>query len=292
MRGILAGCLRGKKRKRRNEMEENYFNPFVKSGDVPPIVYKYRDWNNFLHQRTLTDSELFLSSPSRFNDPYDCKIPVAYFLLEGNRKMQEKYFYELVQSNFPDLSEYDKTIEAERLIKEARYSDPKWIKWADDEFIKNLGEKFGVIALTPVNNNILMWAHYSNSHTGFCIGFHSEILFNKPDEFGSGGPVSYQEKYPLISPLEDYTQQMIMQMYYKSKIWEYEKEYRLSKFGAADKIVKFDRNSVAEIIIGSNASLIVEEQIIDIVKTNFGRIPVKKAFAERFDFKINFEKIN
>jgi hypothetical protein len=32
-------------------------------------------------------------------------------------------------------------------------------------------KRMGVLSLSEINDNILMWSHYSESHTGFCIEF-------------------------------------------------------------------------------------------------------------------------
>ncbi|HTA27228.1 MAG TPA: hypothetical protein VK809_05535 [Bacteroidia bacterium] len=67
----------------------------------PPVVYKYRDWNNNFHKRTVLNLELFLSSPSNFNDPFDCKIPIAYRLLKNNTEYKKIYFPIAVRRMFP-----------------------------------------------------------------------------------------------------------------------------------------------------------------------------------------------
>ena len=272
-------------------MTNNDFNPYVESKDVPKVVYKYRSWNNEYDKRTLTDFELFQSSPARFNDPYDCKIPVAHFLLEFDRPKQQRYFTRIVNDYKSHLSESEKILEVQRLIQEGRFSDHNWLKWADNDFIEDLNNRFGIVSLTPIKNNILMWAHYANCQKGYCIGFRSTILFNNPDHFGSGGKVQYPEVYPLIDPEEEHLQQMIKQVYLKSKVWEYEQEYRLSKFDAADRIIKFDKDCVAEILIGCNASQETIDEIRDIASSNFPKVPIFKAYPERYNYQINFDKL-
>ncbi|HNP98827.1 MAG TPA: DUF2971 domain-containing protein [Bacteroidia bacterium] len=273
------------------DMPNKDFDPFLKSGDVPEVMYKYRNWSNQYDRRTLTDFELFQSSPSRFNDPYDCKIPVAYFLLEHDKEKQQRYFTRIVNNHKAHLSDEEKILEVQRLIMEGRFTDHAWLKWADEDFLKQLNNKYGIVSLTPVKDNVLMWAHYANSQQGYCIGFRSTELFNNPDHFGSGGKVQYHEKYPLIDPEEEHMQQMIKQVYLKSKVWEYEQEYRLSKFEAADRVIDFDRGCVAEILIGCNASRQTIEEIRDVASRNFPKVPIFVAFPERYNYKISFDKL-
>lgn len=41
-----------------------------------------------------------------------------------------------------------------------------------------ISNQFGIISLTETHRNILMWAHYANSHKGVCIGYKKISLTN------------------------------------------------------------------------------------------------------------------
>ena len=56
--------------------------------DYPKIVYKYRSWDNPVHQRVLKFNELFVSSPKNSNDPFDCRIPINYSQLDTPEKIK------------------------------------------------------------------------------------------------------------------------------------------------------------------------------------------------------------
>jgi hypothetical protein len=45
---------------------------------IPPIIYKYRDWNNRNHKKLLLENKIFLSSPRDFEDKMDCNIPEEF----------------------------------------------------------------------------------------------------------------------------------------------------------------------------------------------------------------------
>ena len=40
----------------------------------PPILYKYRDWNNEYHKKIITDYEVYMPLPHRLNDIYDGQL--------------------------------------------------------------------------------------------------------------------------------------------------------------------------------------------------------------------------
>ena len=58
--------------------------------DYPPILYKYRDWENDYHKEVLTNGTLYLASPSSFEDIKDCNVPEKY----PKRQKLYKFFLE------------------------------------------------------------------------------------------------------------------------------------------------------------------------------------------------------
>jgi hypothetical protein len=51
------------------------------------VLYKYRNWTDENHKKMLKENELFFASPRSFNDPFDCKIPVNFSILNTNEKI-------------------------------------------------------------------------------------------------------------------------------------------------------------------------------------------------------------
>lgn len=45
---------------------------------IPKVLFKYRDWENEHHRDIVQKNELYFSSMSQFNDPYEGKIPYRY----------------------------------------------------------------------------------------------------------------------------------------------------------------------------------------------------------------------
>lgn len=45
-----------------------------KKNTHPNILYKYRNWDNELHKKVLTDNILYMASPRDFEDIHDCNI--------------------------------------------------------------------------------------------------------------------------------------------------------------------------------------------------------------------------
>jgi hypothetical protein len=98
--------------------------------------------------------------------------------------------------------------------------------------VLSFDKKMGIYSLSKNYNDELLWAHYGNSHKGFCIEYDFEKLFesyslNNAFHF----PIKYNSSPPNIGTYDVATSKnngMITKMGgYKSKRWEYEDEYRI-----------------------------------------------------------------
>jgi len=258
----------------------------------PKTVYKYRDWSNDFHKKTLINMELFLASPALFNDPIDCKIPIAYYKLKDDPELTLKYFEGYVARHYPKQTESQRQSKVQELIKEGKYYKQEWIEWQEQEQFRQLSDNYGIISFSQHKDNILLWSHYASSHTGYCIGFKSYELFFNQSRFGNGGKVMYEDELPVILPTEDLYQQLIKQIYTKSTVWSYEDEYRVTKSRASNQTVGFTQNEVAEIIIGSGMKESEAKSVVSICKCNFPEIPIFKTTVVPRTFKLDFKQIN
>ncbi|WP_457748983.1 DUF2971 domain-containing protein [Sulfurimonas sp.] len=99
---------------------------------------------------------------------------------------------------------------------------------------------FKLCSLSQINNNKLMWSHYTQEHTGICVGYKFLYL---PYYVGKD-EVKYKntdldEKEIFDNIIEYWT--------VKSEDWEYEKEVRLLQYGEQQKIpYTFDINEAIE----------------------------------------------
>ena len=100
----------------------------------------------------------------------------------------------------------------------------------DDEIDKQIYEmkrKFRVACFTENNTFPLMWAHYADSHKGFCLEYDLAKL-PKGYRFGLL-PVIYSDKrYDATNAVITRNTNLLMNPYYfKSSHWKYEKEWRM-----------------------------------------------------------------
>ncbi len=158
----------------------------------------------------------------------------------------------------------------------------------------------GIFSLSANDSHILNWSHYSDSHKGFCIGFDSLTLLNFSFSFTNKNQkrltmfkVKYSEKYPELNP---YKMKRIewaeAQLLTKSKVWEYENEYRMIlQEGANAKIILPDE-TIRRVIIGCQIKQADFDNLISIIKKRTGKISVFKAETSQDEFKLQFSRVH
>jgi len=168
------------------------------------------------------------------------------------------------------------------------------VKDALENLMKQL-EKVGIYSLSKTYNNELLWAHYGNSHKGFCIEYDLELLTKN---YKHNFSVIYNNKIPEIG-IEDIaikSNDLIKKMFgYKYEKWIYEKEYRIitDDFG----INNYYYQSVKSIYFGLNMSLNQKNELMNRLKGRgikyFQMIQLPKTYkfeAEAID-DINTNKV-
>ena len=107
---------------------------------------------------------------------------------------------------------------------------------ADEVF--NLSDKMGIFSLSNTHLDELLWAHYGNSHKGFCIEYDLEKMVETDGEKAIySRAVKYSNKPPKLwftdALRTSYDKLVEKYGFYKSKRWGYEKEHRIitSKIG-------------------------------------------------------------
>ena len=132
-----------------------------------PYLYKFRCFDNPNHFRTIEYCEFWFASPTEFNDPFDCNIPIRFDLCPKEWRY-EKMLQHILSIN-PHLSKE----KAEAKARRAADDDEGWLREQRRVYCEVIGPKNGILSLTPHWNTVeslLMWSHYANSHKGFAVG--------------------------------------------------------------------------------------------------------------------------
>jgi hypothetical protein len=81
----------------------------------------------------------------------------------------------------------------------------------------------GVLCLTEVPDDLLMWGHYAHSHQGVCLGFKTN---SQPLMLAQR--VHYGEERPIWRRFaRDFKTAIVEALSTKALAWEYEREWRI-----------------------------------------------------------------
>ncbi|QEC79452.1 DUF2971 domain-containing protein [Mucilaginibacter ginsenosidivorax] len=261
------------------QITESEIVPY-KDFTMPPLVYKYRDWSHNSHKRIVTHREVYFSSPANFEDEFDCKNPTRWDLLT-HEEILNKYYQDSWKLN-PSFTIEQHQDFAIDWANHTMVTDKDYVDRQQSETFNQFNDRTGVLSLTEYPAEIRMWEKYSNSHTGFCIGFDAKTMLYKT---GSGaGIVLYHDELPQIHPTPKHTttEQILLQVFCKLDHWSFEKEYRVFKFKntpltKADRCVVINPYAFKEIIIGSSMSGDDAKKLIDSIPPEIRQIKIKKA---------------
>lgn len=173
-----------------------------------PTAYAFRKCTNFLYQ-SLVNEQLNLSSPTTFNDPFDC--PIRELLNNGDdiSNLQQQAYKDCLKvacftSNvkLPYVSGNGEIV----YNKKKHRKDKK-------EFL-----------------NTLMWAHYADSHKGICIKYRFHNSMSKLGGDNNGIVAYFKDVKYSNREMSIYSKKDAINLedafFLKGKDWEYENELR------------------------------------------------------------------
>lgn len=244
--------------------------------DLPSVLYKYCDWNKSFYKRILTHREFYLTPPSKFEDEFDCTVPIRYDLLTDD-DIYEKYLNSSKKDNpiFTGQQHHEFALEWQ---KKGLLRDKDRLLELDRFFFQKFDRLFGVLCLTANCRNIKMWSKYASEHTGFCVGLKTIPLFKLTEYFGSGGEVKYYDDLPIIKDTDELEKKHFLQIHSKLRKWEFEEEYRLTKLNVKNRVIVIPADIFVEIRLGAKISKDAEKDIMEVVKKT---IPNAKIYRAR-----------
>jgi hypothetical protein len=147
-------------------------------------------------------------------------------------------------------------------------------------------EEFKLCSLSKINDNKLMWSHYTNEHTGICIGYKFLYLPSYVGKSEVGYKNTNLEEKNIFQNILDY-------WIVKSEDWEYEQEVRLLNYANNSKIQytfdineAFEKNIIALIIDSITVGVkfkeekILKQQVKEIEKNQKSKIKIFQAKIE------------
>ena len=238
-------------------------------------IYKYTTYRSDFFDNFY----LKLSCFGEFNDPFEMVI--------GN------YLASIPQEEAEEITSY-----SNNLKDAASYIDAYWDAQC------GVRASTGVVCFTTKYDNLLMWAHYANNHSGICIEFDSsaehfngKFKDNRYENIGILKKVNYQLERPTyIEPQE--IENNTSSWFIKSHEWEYEEEQRIlisldmAKQNDSKSMYFFelDPSVIKSIILGCQMDNSKKEEIFN--KCQKLGIKVKESFIHSHQFKLDIVDYN
>lgn len=268
----------------------------LKDGHVPNTLYKFRRIDEY-SLKNLSGDTIWLNSPSRYNDPFDCAATIsALDLFSSSIKYHldeipgAQELYKLVPRE--KMAEIRESGNPVREIAQLALAADKSIRSADiptmidaleaaiknvmeptyTDLVKHVRDGIKLCSFCATMKPITMWSHYADEHKGFCIEYDIEKLARGDIRRRMLFPVIYKDsmfdctKY-LIAAIRDrgtfnniYAR---LQALYKSPEWSYEQEWRLVFIGGViDKEQDYPMPTPSKVFLGAKISDNDKQRII------------------------------
>lgn len=236
------------------------------------VLYHYTTAEAAL--KILTSRSLLLSHPELLNDPFDAKA----YLVKEKFDYEAALHYVLQNKSFPKrLKSFLKSLNASQVKPH--------IDSLEAHARSSIMEGFNAIRSLSLVTDIhipSMWAHYANQHSGVAIGLNVQKDQTLSQELGE---IFYDDQLPFLldektvvditghlfgNDMDWVTANIVLPgIYTKSIHWQYEKEYRITRFvnGAEENLkklrVEVPDACFAEVVLGDRIDPMLELMVCE-----------------------------
>ena len=303
----------------------------LKYQHIPQYLYRYRNFTSYNIENFKNGIE-WQSYPSEFNDPYDSLLTIS---LESFKKsMYDKNFNNMIESykkaniefSLQELQEVKSSINPRIALTEIILNrNPQLAKKPEsinqmailldkslemeyekiaDTFRDSFNKGYLVVCFSEKKDDILMWSHYAENHTGYCIEYDFKSLDPSHPRIRLLEPVIYGENFfdattyyiNALSGNRDFNNLYgIYPTISKSTQWAHEKEWR-TVFPWGPGISKDDLEKrrifmplPKRVLLGAKISEENKKLIMVIAKDK--NIPVYQMILDRNGFKLIEESV-
>lgn len=255
----------------------------VQSGEFPRYLYKYRPLYTSAEPLKLventtsiiTRAQVWHSAPTTFNDPFDCQL----FLDQRHSDAIVRSMAKLLESPQHKVPGQRKQ-RRQGLLNLRR--NARWVVDRAQHYVRNAMAATGLCSYGTRGDNLLMWAHYGDSHRGVCLKF--DVLAD-PAAYADMMPVAYSREYPSLRGLDEESIRQVLTV--KADVWAYEQEWRVfSRSGPGSK--PFRKPALAEIIFGAKAPLVATEAFVALLEAEpaYNHVEVRQAKLSQRSFSL------
>ena len=186
------------------------------------VLYHWQRFNGEWLRATLESNCVYCSSPGTFNDPWDCKPHFNSEILSDPQEYEKHVNWAVALCRRTTRMSPLDLDRMRRELMSDRQRASELLNQISDEMAPAINSQYRVYCLGPDVRNLLMWAHYADSHMGVCLEFD---VAN--ETICSALKCDYLSAFPLMKLHDDSDDMVLRILLSKSDVWSYEDEYRL-----------------------------------------------------------------
>lgn len=282
--------------------------------------YKYMKASTCL--KVLEGGKLRWTCPLEFNDPFDMQAPIfpEFTAKELRQKFNEKWLDIIFSDEPPNFyrnSIFTKLTNQTRLLcKELERSDFKEMMseleaepipsfettWRNSrKVLRQSMEQSRVLCLAENKDNILMWSHYADSHTGAVLQLKCNV--ETDSAWLMAQQVNYKNNFPNITADElvelimelrpEKIEQLALRRFVTTKSidWKYEKEWRvvshLVKDGHKYKDWDVLPSEIESVYLGCNIKEENKSSILKCIHNKYPETQVYQCTKNETEYKLD-----
>ncbi len=295
------------------------------------MITPLHDKDGFFKYYTADSAKLTLKSTSRkwstptlFNDSFDNQFSI--YPEEPSDELVEEslnQFLEITTSSNPlAVNQFGSMTPLVEIIRQVHLRNPDF-KYTEDELaylregtsegmqrvidiatetnaeIHRIMADTTIFCLSETPDNLLMWSHYAQNHTGAVIKFLSVPEVDSPIILAQ--PVCYTTQVPQLrfADLMDFdkaTRRVLdIITLTKSEVWAYEKEWRIIS-SLRDKtqvceILPYATEEIGAVYLGCKIDKDNKEEIIEVTRSRYSKAKIFQAVKHEREFALIFREI-
>jgi hypothetical protein len=292
----------------------------------PPHFFKY--YTADVAKIVLASTRVRWSSPALFNDPFDCyfSLEPKFDLAACKDEHRDRFLDVIFQEQEPAFVSGNPLVPEIRKLREmARWKSRNEMAKIFDvvypflvEGIEALSREerkvwerqsrnYRLFCVCEINDNLLLWSHYTACHTG--VAFQFECIEELDVPLLAALPVRYADDAPGIAdkdecigfslgvrgmePASNLWKRLVTT---KARCWEHEKEWRvIATSGAHDNTGyedwKFIPREISKVFLGCRIRGEDKEDILRLLTRQFRHVEVYQAKQNLRMFRLDFERI-
>lgn len=261
-----------------------------------PVLFHYQSMDKPERiERIFNDRRLYFSSPSDFNDPWDCRPCFGKAKSDEEAEKIIAWFVRSAKLHTPHIPEEEHVRRAAELRANRPLLD-SIVDQATTDIGKVTAAQYRVYCLTRHPDSELMWSHYARSHTGVCLEFSVKNAL-----VCAAMPIDYLGDYPILNITANSIDANLLPLFTKSAVWGYEDEFRLvaTEHPAGDRDVLTTKNGFIDlptgalqaIIVGATISAANRRLVESLVEKSKGLVKLKEARIVKDKYAIEIHHV-